>query len=94
MRITGVAVEAHSTLAQVEVTQPDVVLLDWKLPGGSIQDLIADIRGLASRPKIVVLSVNPEDKAPALAAGADGFVGKSEPPDELLEALRSLNEDN
>ena len=77
-------------MAQVKVTQPDVVPVDWQLPGASMQDLLADIRGLASPPKIVVLSVNPEVKASALAAGADAFISKNMPSDELLRTIRLL----
>ena len=88
IQVTGIAVEAPGLLAQVRATQSDVVLLDWQLPGASMQDLIADIRGLAAPPKIVVLSVNPEIEAPALAAGADAFISKNESPDRLLEAVR------
>jgi len=90
LHVTGIAVDAQSLLAQVKATEPDVVLVDWQLPGASMQDLLADIRGLASPPKIVVLSVNPEVKASALAAGADAFVNKNEPSNELLEVVRLL----
>ena len=93
LHVTGIAVDAQSLLAQVKATQPDIVLVDWQLPGASIQDLLADIRGLASPPKIVVLAVNPEVKASALAAGADAFISKNGPPDELLEEVRLLKED-
>ena len=93
MNVIGMAVEAQGLLAQVEATKPDVVLVDWHLPGASMQDLLADIRGLASPPKIVVLSVNSEVEAQALAAGAEGFSSKSQRPDELLEVLRSFKED-
>ena len=90
LHVTGIAVDAQSLLAQVKATQPDIVLVDWQLPGASIQDLLADIRGLASPPKIVVLAVNPEVKASALAAGADAFISKNVPSNELLRAIRSL----
>ena len=52
--------------------------------------LLSDIRSLESSPKVVVLLVNPEAKAPADRAGADGFIGENAPPDELLEVIRSL----
>ena len=93
LHVVGMAVQADGLLSQVKATQPEVLLLDWRLPGASIQDLLADIQGLASPPKIVVLSVNPEDKTAAFASGADGFVSKSEPPDELLEEVRLLQKE-
>ena len=90
--VTGMASEAEGLPAQIEASRPDVLLLDAHLPGASIEDLLSDIRGLKSPPKIVVLSIKPEEKGPALSAGADAFINKNAPPDELLEAVRSLRE--
>jgi DNA-binding NarL/FixJ family response regulator len=90
--VTGMASEAKGLPAQVEASKPDVLLLDSHLPGATMQGLLADIRGLESPPKIVVLSIKPEDKEPALSAGADAFSSKNAPPEELLEAVRSLRE--
>jgi len=92
LHVSGIAIQADGLLLQVEASQADVLLLDWQLPGVSMVDLLADIRELDSPPKIVVLSVNPEVKETALAAGADAFISKNGPPDELLEVVRSLKE--
>lgn len=90
MYVTGMATEAEGLPAQVEASRPDVLLLDSFLPGASILDLLSDIRGLEAPPKIVVLSIKPEVKGPALAAGADAFISKNALPEELLELVRSL----
>ena len=92
MYVTGMATEAEGLTAQVEASRPDVLLLDSHLPGASMQGLLADIRGLESPPKIIVLSIKPEVKEPALSAGADAFVNKNAPPEELLDLVRSLRE--
>ena len=89
MHVTGMAVQAPGLLAQIAASEPDVLLLDWHLPGMLITELVADLRGLELPPKIIVISVRPEDKDEAMAAGADGFIGKNAPPDELLEIIRS-----
>ena len=54
-------------------------------------ELLADLQMLDLSPKIVVLSVHPEELNAAMAAGADAFVSKTEPPDELLIYLRTMN---
>jgi len=82
--IIGMVVQAEGLMVQVEASQANVLLLNWRLPGGSMQDLLSDIRRLQSPPKIVVLSVNPIVEEPALSAGAYAFISKSAPPDELL----------
>jgi DNA-binding NarL/FixJ family response regulator len=90
--VTGMASEAEGLPAQIEASQPDVLLLDSFLPGATMQSLLTDIRGLESPPKVVVLSIKPEDKEPAISAGADAFSSKNAPPEELLEVIRSLRD--
>ncbi len=71
--------------------QPDLVLADWNLPGGSGTDVIATVRREAPEARVVVLtgeSGNGVVRA-ALAAGCDGFVTKDRAPEELLGALRA-----
>jgi DNA-binding NarL/FixJ family response regulator len=90
MHVIGMAIQANGLLVQVEASQAEVLILDWHLPGASMPELLSDICRLESPPKIVVLSVSPEAKGPALSAGADAFIGKNAPPDELLEVVRSM----
>lgn len=40
--------------------------------------------------RIIVLSMYPDYAADALAAGADAFVSKGEPPEKLLETLSAV----
>jgi len=94
MHVIGMAIQAGGLLVQVEASQAEVLILDWRLPGAPIKDLLSAIRVLEAPPKIVVLSVSPEDKEPALSASADAFIGKNAPPDELLEVVRSLKKNS
>ena len=41
-------------------------------------------------PKVIVLSSKPQTRAATLAAGAEGFISKDVPPDELLPLLRKM----
>ena len=92
MYVTGMASEAEGLPAQVEASRPDVLLLDSHLPGSSMQGLLTDIREIESPPKIVVMSIKPEVKGPALSAGADAFISKGAPPEEMLEVIRSFRQ--
>jgi len=93
--IVGEATETEGLLAQAEATCPDLVLLDWELPGMEAADRSMDagqrllLALRASHPglKVIALSVYPEARQPALAAGADAFVSKGDPPDRLLAAV-------
>ena len=92
LHVIGMAVQAEGLLAQLEALQAEVLILDWHLSGASMPELVGDICQLESPPKIIALSVKPEEEGQALSAGADVFVNKNRPPDELLEALRYLME--
>jgi DNA-binding NarL/FixJ family response regulator len=90
MHVTGIAVRTEGLAAQVAASQPDVLLLDWHLPGGSMAEVLAELGRSASGPQVIVMSVNPDTEQDAMAAGADLFVAKNVPPGELLGALRSI----
>jgi len=94
MHVIGMAVQAQGLVIQVEASQAELLILDWHLPGGNMTELFSEISGLAAPPKVIVLAVNPDVKAQALAAGADGFISKNLPPDELLEVLRSVKKNS
>jgi len=70
--------------------KPDLLLLDWELPGRPAAALLFALRGLSYSPKVIVLSTRPEAEKEALDAGADAFVCKGDPPERLLGSFRSL----
>lgn len=70
---------------------PDLILLDYNLPGGTARDVLAAIQdnpALSGIPKAVLTcSVAPKDREHALALGADLFVYKPADLDEFLESV-------
>ena len=87
--VVGEAAEAGSLLALAEVTQPDLVLLDWSLQGSERLDLLPALHGCCPRLAVVALSGQPGAEQEALDAGADAFVSKADPPEKLLAAISS-----
>ena len=84
----GAAVEAL-----VRKLSPALLVLDLDLPGKSGIEVAAAIKADASLAcKVLVLtgSLKPETVSRALAAGADGYVVKSEDAAELLTAVRAV----
>ena len=81
------ATDADELLAQVGMVCPDIVLLDWELPGLPHNDVLPALRARCPRLKVVALSGRPEARQAALAAGADAFVSKGDPPEKLLAAV-------
>jgi DNA-binding NarL/FixJ family response regulator len=87
LSVVGEAAEAEDLLAQVEATQPDLVLLDWELPGLRTDDRLSALRTLCPRLKVIALSGRAGARRAALAAGVDAFVSKGDPPERLLAAV-------
>jgi DNA-binding NarL/FixJ family response regulator len=87
MKVVAEVAEAEALLTQIRVTRPDLVLLDWGLPGlGAVGSLPA-LRLICPNLTVMVISGRPEAGREALAAGADAFVSKVDPPEHLLAAL-------
>ncbi|MDR1427994.1 MAG: response regulator transcription factor [Bifidobacteriaceae bacterium] len=86
------AVDGPSALGTVRREEPDVVLLDIRMPGQNGLDLLAEIRGLTSPPAVAMLTTFDSDGhiAQALRAGAAGFLVKDTDPEELPALVRSL----
>ncbi len=73
--------------------QPDIVLMDVRMPG--IGGLAATRKIVAFDPniKVIALSAYPNDPFPTkvIQAGAKGFITKAATPDQMLDALRKVN---
>jgi DNA-binding NarL/FixJ family response regulator len=84
---------AAEGLTGVRRLQPDVVLMDLALPGGSGCGLLAEIKDLAPRARTLVLTAHDgeEDIRAALKAGADGYMLKEANQAELLPAIRAVS---
>jgi DNA-binding response OmpR family regulator len=71
---------------------PDVVLLDWRLPDESGPSVCRRLTDAIPRPAIVMLTGldDPRDRDAARKAGADDFLVKGVDPDTLADRLRRL----
>jgi DNA-binding NarL/FixJ family response regulator len=87
IEIVGEALDATDLLSQLEYAYPDLVLLGWELPDIAATDAMYTITTTWPYLRIIVLSGRPEARRPALDAGADAFVSKTDPPEVLLAAI-------
>jgi DNA-binding NarL/FixJ family response regulator len=87
IQVVGEAVDVKELFAQVEAMRPDLVLLDWELPGLTENGELAALGKLWPSLSVFALSTRPGARQRALAAGVDEFVSKIEPPNRLLEAI-------
>jgi DNA-binding NarL/FixJ family response regulator len=87
LEIVGTAREAASLRALLQTSRPDLVLLDWDLPGHPPADLVTEAKSVSSC-QVVVLGRDLDIKPAALTAGADDFVLKGDSPRHLLDAIQ------
>ncbi|SEF85174.1 DNA-binding response regulator, NarL/FixJ family, contains REC and HTH domains [Thermomonospora echinospora] len=90
LEVVGEAADGRDVQRLVTELQPDVVLMDLRMPG--VDGITATRRIMQARPasRVVALTTFGDDDHlyPALAAGAFGFLVKDSPPEELLAAIR------
>lgn len=88
--IIGEASNGREAIAQVQRLQPDVVLMDVKLPDTDGITVTASAQKAAPRSKIVMLSMygDASVRRRARQAGAVSFVEKHQPAEHLLTAIR------
>jgi DNA-binding NarL/FixJ family response regulator len=86
--VVGEASSAESALIAARELQPDVVLLDVRLPGRSGVDIARELRDTPSPPRVVLIST--ADYAHAVrACGADAFISKASLTGSALRAALS-----
>lgn len=85
------AVEGNEALARVKNDTPDLILLDWMLPGKSGIDVCRQIRSESNIPIIMLTArVDEGDKILGLELGADDYVTKPFSLRELAARIRSV----
>ena len=88
--IVGESDSMEDLLANLPLKQPDIVILDWELPGVPKADRIAILHKLYPSLKVVITSSQPEIAQQALVVHADAYVSKSEPPEQMVRVLRTI----
>jgi two-component system phosphate regulon response regulator PhoB len=88
------AADAETGLRLVREALPDLILLDWMLPGMSGMDLARRLRadGRTRDIPIIMLTARGEerDKVAALESGADDYVTKPFSPRELVARIKAV----
>ena len=95
--VVGEVSSGTEAIALVAETDPDVVLMDIRMPGvDGIEATRRITRGAATddgrRPRVVILTTFDLDEYvyDAVRAGASGFLLKRTPPEILLEGIRTI----
>jgi len=90
VQVVGEAGDGSGLLLLAEKEKPDVIMLDWELPGRPIAALLAEVGHLLPAVEVVAMSVHPEARRAAHDAGVASFVSKNAPSEEVLAVLNAL----
>ena len=90
-RIVGVFYDAESAIRSVAELEPDLVLMDVRMPGTDGVQATRRILEEATETRVVMLTTYEEDDyvRQAVKHGATGYLLKDMPPDALLACMRS-----
>jgi len=93
MLLVGEASTGREAIQQFKTQQPDITLMDLRLPDMNGIDVMIAIRTAFPDARIIMLTTFEGDVEiqRALAAGARGYMLKSMPPRELLEVIRQVH---
>ena len=93
MALVGEAASGGDAAAQFRKHQPEIVLMDLRLPDMSGIDALIAIRSEFPEARVIMLTTFEGDAEiqRALAAGARGYLLKSMPPAELIRGIREVH---
>lgn len=92
LEVVGAAVDGDDALRQITEHDPDVVLMDLKMPGRNGIDTIREMQARSSRARVVVMTTYDEDEwvFSALRAGALGFLTKDVGATDIRSAIMAV----
>lgn len=77
---------------RIDAEKPDLVVLDLMLHKHNSLAFLQQLKKQVNPPKVLILTLHPEEiyGERAIAAGADGYIGKDQSADEVLHAIRTV----
>src|SRR5438067_7620670 len=94
IKVVGMAFTGDEGLKMAIETRPDVLLVDYHMPGMTGLQVIQQLREAGNDTTVVVLTADTGEAvmAEAIAAGAAGYITKQQALSEVVQAVRTASE--
>ncbi|WP_156252212.1 response regulator [Pseudactinotalea terrae] len=91
LEVVGQASDGPEAVELVAALQPDVVVMDLRMPGGGGVEAVRELRRRGASARVLVLTTydTDSDTIAAVEAGATGYLLKDAPTETLVAAVRS-----
>lgn len=92
IEVVGEAVSGDDALDQVEKCQPDMILMDINMPVKNGVEVTGILKRKYPHIKILILTMHSHEEyfMSAIREGADGYLLKDAPSDQVIEAIRTV----
>ena len=91
IKIVAEAANAEQALEQMALHNPDIVLMDVKMPGKDGIQLTREISSEWPNTKVIILTTYTDYLKEAIQAGAAGYLAKDLHRDALVQAIRAAS---
>jgi len=90
--VVAEAGDGWEALALAKTVRPDVVLMDFSMPGLDGGEATREIRAQVPEVRVIGFSMHDSDymSAKMRSAGVAAYVSKADPPDRVIEVIRSV----
>jgi DNA-binding NarL/FixJ family response regulator len=90
IQVIGEAANGQKAIQFIEQYQPDVVIMDAKMPHMNGLEATRIIKKKWSDIRVIILTMHDDIREEALNAGADGFLVKGCPADQIIQEIKDL----
>jgi DNA-binding NarL/FixJ family response regulator len=92
IEVVGEATDGAEAMKIVEITKPDLLILDIRMPNLTGIEVVEKLRGQNNFVKIVMLSMHESEEyvLKSIKAGADGYLLKGSSKEEFLKAVHTV----
>lgn len=90
MEVVGKATNGEDAVKLVQLHQPDICIMDIEMPVKSGLDAAEELKGSGCKVMILTTFARPGYFERAIKAGANGYLLKDSPSEELASSIRSI----